>query len=56
MMSDKSASTDEIEGAISVYQSVLYTVEQRLDTFKSSQSSWPFDSGPCTPKSVSTYL
>ena len=27
----------------------LYTVQERLDTFKVAHCSWPFDSGPCTP-------
>ena len=27
----------------------LYTVEERLETFRVAHCSWPFDSGPCTP-------
>ena len=27
----------------------LYTIEERLETFKVPYCNWPFDSGPCTP-------
>lgn len=42
------ASEDESKG---VYEGHLYTVEQRLETFKGSH--WPYDSGTCTPLKVS---
>ena len=32
-----------------VEQGALYTVEERLETFRVAHCSWPFDSGPCTP-------
>ena len=34
-----------------IEDSALYLVEDRIKTFESS--SWPFDSGPCTPAKVS---
>lgn len=41
------------QSAMTVFQTALYTVQERLKTFQTSKFSWPFDSGPCTPKSVS---
>ena len=34
----------------------LYTVEERLETFKVPYCNWPFDSGPCTPMKARAVL
>ena len=38
--------------SISLEDAALYTVEERLETFKIKHCGWPFDSGPCTPLKV----
>lgn len=36
-----------------IYDGSLYTVEERLETFK--KSHWPYDRGSCTPQKVNIY-
>lgn len=44
------AGAGEVDGSRAIEDGALYTVEERLETFK--DSGWPFDSGSCTPLKV----
>ena len=41
-----------VTGSNSISDGRLYSVEERLNTFKVPHCSWPFDSGACTPLKV----
>lgn len=59
MMDDDKVEGDEltdVTGSISIIDGRLYSVEERVNTFKVPHCNWPFDSGPCVPLKVNTIL
>lgn len=44
------AEEESSEESVQIFEGALYTVQQRLDTFKGSY--WPYETGTCTPLKV----